>query len=105
SVHAGGVEGSGWGQVLQQELATLTGSRGDFVRHDLLGDVNQPFYFHEFIKLAARPKLQYLSGPILAQMLRSNVPPRIQETLRRVGNDPIILEQYLDFVRNQSFRR
>jgi len=99
-----GTEGP-YGLLLQQELARLTGSREDFVRHDLLGDCNQPFYFHEFIKLAVSVNLQYLSGPILAQMLVTNLPPRVQETLRKVGNDPIVLEQYMDFVRNQTFRR
>ena len=100
-----GTDGGAYGLLLQQELARLTSSRDDFVRHDLLGDDNQPFYFHEFIQLAASANLQYLSGPILAQMLASNLPPKIQELLRKVGNDPIVLEQYMDFVRNQSFRR
>jgi methyltransferase-like protein len=100
-----GTEGGAYGLLLQQEQARLTGYRDDLVRHDLLADDNQPFYFHEFIKLAAGANLQYLSGPILAQMLLSNLPPKIQETLKKVGNDPIALEQYMDFVRNQSFRR
>jgi methyltransferase-like protein len=38
-------------------------------------------------------------------MLLTSLPPKAQEALRRVGNDPIILEQYMDFVRNQNFRR
>jgi methyltransferase-like protein len=100
-----GTEGSAYGLMLEQELARLSAGRDDFVRHDLLGDVNQPFYFHEFIELAAGANLQYLSGPILAQMLVTNLSPKVQETLSKVGNDPIALEQYMDFVRNQSFRR
>jgi methyltransferase-like protein/cyclopropane fatty-acyl-phospholipid synthase-like methyltransferase len=100
-----GTEGGAYGLLLRQELARLNSHRDDFVRHDLLGDVNQPFYFHEFIELAARANLQYLSGPILAQMLASDLAPRIQDTLRKFGNDPIVAEQYLDFVRNQNFRR
>ena len=104
-VEAFGTEGGPYGPLLQRELARLSSSRDDFVRHDLLGDVNQPFYFHEFIKLAASAGLQYLSGPILAQMLLTNLPPKVQAALGKVGNDPIILEQYMDFVRNQNFRR
>jgi methyltransferase-like protein len=100
-----GADGGPYGLLLKQELLRLNGYRDDFLRHDLLGDVNQPFYFHEFIERAASASLQYLSGPILAQMLAINLPPRTQEALRKVGNDPIALEQYMDFVRNQSFRR
>jgi methyltransferase-like protein len=104
-VDAVATEGGPHGLLLQRELARLSSSREDFVRHDLLGDVNQPFYFHEFIQLAAGANLQYLSEPILAQMLVTNLPPKIQEALRKLGNDPIVLEQYMDFVRNQNFRR
>jgi methyltransferase-like protein len=104
-VEAFGAEGGPYGPPLQRELARLSSSRDDFVRHDLLAEVNQPFYFHEFIKLAASAKLQYLSGPILAPMLLTSLPPKAQAALRKVGNDPIVVEQYMDFVRNQNFRR
>jgi methyltransferase-like protein len=100
-----GTEGGPYGLLLKQELTRVGGYRDDFLRHDLLGDVNQPFYFHEFIERAASANLQYLSGPILAQMLVTNLPPKLQEALGKVGSDPIALEQYIDFVRNQSFRR
>jgi methyltransferase-like protein len=100
-----GTEGGAYGQLLQQEMARLGTERDYFVRHDLLAEVNQAFYFHEFIRLAASANLQYLSGPILAQMLVSNLPPKLQEPLRKLGSDPVAVEQYMDFVQNQSFRR
>jgi len=98
-------DGSPYGLLLQQELAKLERYSDDYVRHDLLGEVNQPFYFHEFVSLAANAHLQYLSEPLLAQMLPLNLPPKTQDTIRKLGKDPIAQEQYMDFVRNQNFRQ
>jgi methyltransferase-like protein/2-polyprenyl-3-methyl-5-hydroxy-6-metoxy-1,4-benzoquinol methylase len=98
-------QGNPYGQLLQQELEKLNRYPDDYVRHDLLGEVNQPFYFQEFVSLAASAKLQYLSEPSLAQMLPANLSAKTQETLRKLGNHPIAQEQYMDFVRNQNFRQ
>jgi methyltransferase-like protein/cyclopropane fatty-acyl-phospholipid synthase-like methyltransferase len=98
-------EGNPYGLLLKQELEKLQRYPDNYVRHDLLGEVNQPFYFHEFVSLAATAKLQYLSEPSLAQMVASNLPAKTQETLKKVGKDPIAQEQYMDFVRNQNFRQ
>jgi methyltransferase-like protein/cyclopropane fatty-acyl-phospholipid synthase-like methyltransferase len=98
-------EGDPYGLLLRQELEKLARDADDYVRHDLLGEINQPFYFHEFISLAASANLQYLSEPSLAQMLPSNFPPKTQEMLRKLGSNPIAQEQYMDFVRNQNFRQ
>jgi methyltransferase-like protein/2-polyprenyl-3-methyl-5-hydroxy-6-metoxy-1,4-benzoquinol methylase len=98
-------EDNPYGLQLQQELEKLERYPDDYVRHDLLGEVNQPFFFHEFVRLAASANLQYLSEPTLAQMLPLNLPAKSQEMLRKFGNNPIAQEQYLDFVRNQNFRQ
>jgi methyltransferase-like protein/cyclopropane fatty-acyl-phospholipid synthase-like methyltransferase len=98
-------EGNPYGLLLKQELEKLKRYPDNYVRHDLLGEVNQPFYFHEFVSLAAAAKLQYLSEPSLAQMVASNLPPKTQETLKKLGRNPIAQEQYMDFVRNQNFRQ
>jgi methyltransferase-like protein len=98
-------DGTPYGLLLQQELAKLQRYSDDYVRHDLLGEVNQSFYFHEFVSLAASANLQYLSEPLLAQMLPLNLPSKTQDTIRKLGKDPIAQEQYMDFVRNQNFRQ
>jgi methyltransferase-like protein len=38
-------------------------------------------------------------------MLPLNMPSRAQETIRKLSNNPIAQEQYMDFVRNQNFRQ
>ena len=38
-------------------------------------------------------------------MLTSNFPPQVGEFLRRVGHDVISMEQYIDFLRNRTFRQ
>jgi methyltransferase-like protein/2-polyprenyl-3-methyl-5-hydroxy-6-metoxy-1,4-benzoquinol methylase len=98
-------EGNPYGLLLQQELEKVERYPDDYVRHDLLGEVNQPFFFHEFVSLAASANLQYLSEPTLAQMLPSNLPTKTQEAIKKLGNNPIAQEQYIDFVRNQNFRQ
>jgi methyltransferase-like protein/2-polyprenyl-3-methyl-5-hydroxy-6-metoxy-1,4-benzoquinol methylase len=98
-------EGNPYGLLLKQELEKLQRYPDNYVRHDLLGEINQPFYFHEFVSLAAAANLQYLSEPSLAQMLASNLPAKTQATLKKLGKDPIAQEQYMDFIRNQNFRQ
>jgi methyltransferase-like protein/SAM-dependent methyltransferase len=98
-------EGNPYGLLLQQELEKLERYPDDYVRHDLLGEINQPFYFHEFVSLAAAANLQYLSEPSLAQMLPSNLPKKTHEALKKFDKDPIAQEQYIDFIRNQNFRQ
>jgi methyltransferase-like protein/2-polyprenyl-3-methyl-5-hydroxy-6-metoxy-1,4-benzoquinol methylase len=98
-------EGSPSAPLLQQELSKLANDADDYVRHDLLGEINQPFYFQEFVDLAQGASLQYLSEPTLAEMLPSNFPPKTAETLRGLGSTRLGKEQYMDFIRNRSFRQ
>lgn len=97
--------GSPQAPLLQDELKKLQAYPDDYVRHDLLGEINQPFFFHEFVTRASNAGLQYLSEPSLGQMLPSNFPSKTQELLKKLGSNPIALEQYIDFVRNQNFRQ
>ncbi len=71
--------------------------------HDELEDINQPFYFHEFMEHVTRHRLQYLGdadhisgGKLLAQNL---------ETLRSEHHSLLDIEQSYDFLRNRTFRK
>jgi len=72
--------------------------------HDELESTNDPVYFHEFIAHAARHRLQYVGEAHLANVLPSRLPPRATEVLRVLAQDAIELEQYMDFLKNRSFR-
>jgi methyltransferase-like protein/SAM-dependent methyltransferase len=73
--------------------------------HDELSEVNTPVYFYQFAERAARHGLQYLAEANFRSMLASNFPPQVCEALRHMVKDTIELEQYMDFLRNRTFRQ
>ncbi len=73
--------------------------------HDELEEINDAFYFHEFIDHAARHNLQYIVEADLPSSVTGNFPSKIEKALLDMSNDIIELEQYMDFVRNRTFRQ
>lgn len=95
-----------YGIMLRSEAASLMGFSDDYILHDFLEEQNEPFYFAQFISLAAQYGLQYLGEPEFNVMLSSNFPKEIAETLGRISDNQIMrTEQYMDFIRNRPFRR
>jgi methyltransferase-like protein/SAM-dependent methyltransferase len=76
-----------------------------FLLHDELEEVNDPIYFHEFNKRVDQHNLQYLAEAEFSTMLINDFPPEVSETLRQISNNIIEFEQYLDFLKNRSFRQ
>lgn len=76
-----------------------------FLLHDELAEINTPVYFYQFAEQAARRGLQYLGDVNFASMLASSFPADVTEKLRRMVKSSIELEQYLDFLRNRTFRQ
>jgi methyltransferase-like protein/2-polyprenyl-3-methyl-5-hydroxy-6-metoxy-1,4-benzoquinol methylase len=76
-----------------------------FIVHDELSEVNEPIYFYQFAERAARHGLQYLAEADFSAMLASNFPAEVAETLRQMARDTIAVEQYMDFLRNRTFRK
>ncbi len=72
--------------------------------HDELEATNEPVYFHQFAEHAARHGLQYLCEAHLSSVLPSRLPPRASEVLRTLATNAVELEQYMDFLKNRSFR-
>ncbi|MBL9205827.1 MAG: class I SAM-dependent methyltransferase [Opitutaceae bacterium] len=97
-------ENNPYGQFLKNELTAMQGWQDGYLRHDFLEEENKAFYFYEFATAAARHNLQYLGEPELSAMLAGNFPPQVQETLAKVGNNIVQMEQYMDFLRNRMFR-
>ena len=98
-------ENNAYGLLLKSELGFMNGQSDNYLLHDILGEENTPFYFHEFISRAAGHGLQYLSEPNIAEMLASNFPDKIRETLGQLNSQIVAQEQYMDFLRNRSFRQ
>jgi methyltransferase-like protein len=73
--------------------------------HEHLEGVNEPVYFHHFAQRAAAHGLQYLAEADLCNMVLNQFAPAVGKTLSSISNDLIQLEQYMDFVRNRTFRQ
>lgn len=76
-----------------------------FLLHDELAEINQPVYFHQFVEQAAGHGLQYLGDVRFSSMLASNFPAEVVEELRQMAKTTVELEQYMDFLRNRTFRQ
>lgn len=94
-----------YGIVLTDELKLLRQHSDSYLFHDHLEDTNVPVYFHEFIERAARHGLQYLAETDVSGMMIDNFRGNVAETLRKLSNDVIGTEQYIDFLRNRSLRQ
>ena len=73
--------------------------------HDELAAVNTAVYFHQFVAHAAQHGLQYLSEADFARVMPTNLPPDVMQHIRQMAGNTIEVEQYMDFVRNRTFRQ
>ena len=91
--------------MLKNELELLRRQKDSYLYHDHLEEVNDPVYFHQFIERADAHGLQYLAEAEFSSMLASNFPQKVGETLRMIAPGIIRTEQYMDFLRNRTFRQ
>ncbi len=94
-----------YGLLLRSELKSLQGAADSYIQHEHLESVNEPVYFHEFAARASAHGLLYLGEADFSAMLSTNFAPEVHATLRRIAPDLIRQEQYMDFLRNRSFRQ
>jgi methyltransferase-like protein len=88
------IDGNLEGQTPKYDAALL---------HDELEELNQPFYFYQFIEQAQAHGLQYLNDLRQIEVVDSN--PQVVEALRKRSKNVVELEQSLDFLQNRTFRR
>ena len=94
-----------YGAMLLQEAQRIRREPDAYIFHEHLEEVNEPVYFHEFIAHAARHGLRYLADADIRYMLTGDLPPRVAEMLSGIAPGLLQREQFLDFLRNQTFRR
>ncbi|MEO5900203.1 MAG: class I SAM-dependent methyltransferase [Ilumatobacteraceae bacterium] len=73
--------------------------------HDELGAINEPVYFHQFMQHAEQHQLQYLTEATFPQAMTHDLPLETIARLHDMARDATEFERYLDYVRQQSFRR
>ncbi|MEO2089094.1 MAG: class I SAM-dependent methyltransferase [Gemmataceae bacterium] len=93
-----------YSQLLKMELETLRHQADHYLYHEHLEEVNDPLYFHQFADMAKAKGLKYLGEARVGTMVTGNFGPDIEKTLRMLASDQIQAEQYMDFLRNRTFR-
>ncbi len=76
-----------------------------YLLHNELAEVNEPLYFYQFAERAAKHGLRYLAEAQFRTMLVDSLPPEAAANLRRLAKNTVELEQYMDFLRNRTFRQ
>jgi SAM-dependent methyltransferase len=92
-----------YGTLLRAEASRVLERDPDYLLHDDLADINEPAYFHEFLERAESHGLQYLGEAELGAMSTAGIKPHVRAVLEPL--DPLLREQYLDFVRGRQFRQ
>jgi methyltransferase-like protein/SAM-dependent methyltransferase len=102
-VRAVGTAQGPYGSSLEAEAKLLARASDTYLYHEHLEEVNHPLYFYQFAERARVHGLQYLGEA--RHGLPADIPAEAAHTLEEMSPDLIHAEQYLDFVRNRTFRR
>ena len=94
-----------YSKFIQPELANLQKVDPNYFFHDTLEENNHPIYFKEFYQRLIDADLAYLGDSTIRTMLTSDLDAEIRKTLENATKDIITREQYLDFLRNRTFRQ
>lgn len=96
------------GSLFQQFIdAEIEGSEDRPVHnifHDELADMNQPFYFTEFVEQIERHDLRYFAESEPVSSFYRRFPEFTQRALENLGDDYLRREQYVDFLKARRFR-
>jgi SAM-dependent methyltransferase len=100
----GDTEGA-YGLLLKAELELLKDLPDSYLFHEHLEGFNEPLYFYQFVERAKAKGLRYLGEAEVSTMAPDNFPKEVASVIKALSPDVIHLEQYLDFVRNRTFRQ
>jgi SAM-dependent methyltransferase len=100
-----GQETGPYALLLQAELESFRHSSDSYLFHEHLEECNDPIYFYQFVERAAAAGLKYLGEADMRSMVPGNFPPEVENVLQMVAQDMIHMEQYMDFIRNRTFRQ
>lgn len=95
---------SPYGKFLSQELELLLNCDDAYIAHEFLEADNDAFYFMDFHRQAAEADLFYLGDAQAATMMMADIPKEAQATFTQLKGSLAATEQYLDFLRNRTFR-
>lgn len=90
--------------MIKLELSEIAERTEENVFHDELAEINQPYYFYEFINHIKPHGLQYLSEAEPFSTHDGNLSLEARQALASLGRDIVRREQYLDFIKCRRFR-
>ena len=91
-------------EIIREEKDILDRYGDENYVHDILGPINHPVYFHEFMAHAARHRLQYLSDSAVSHTPRGQYPPAVIDKLNGLGEGRHAWSSTRDFLDGRLFR-
>jgi len=93
-------------KTLDETMPIVRGGSSSYLLHEFLEPCNAPCYFKEFVERAGSHGLAYLADAEPATMFVQNYGEKAREPLlRECGGSQVLMEQYLDFLVNRTFRQ
>ncbi len=93
-------------KTLEETMPIVRNSTDSYLLHEFLEPCNAPCYFKEFIARSNVHGLTYLADAEPSTMFVQNYGDKVREPLlRECGGSQILMEQYLDFLVNRTFRQ
>ena len=92
-------------QWIKAELTHILGHEKGHLFHDELAEISDPYYFTQFIQQAEPHGLKYLGEADFFEMFDYGFNDATRETLKQLGQNRLLREQYLDFLKCRRFRQ
>jgi len=89
---------------LRRQIERIREAHPSYLFHEYLEAFNEPQLFSDFMRRAEARGLAYLGDTELHTMFPSALDDAVEEALAGI-QDAVEQEQYLDFIRNRSFRQ
>lgn len=93
-------------KTLDEAMPIVRSANSSYLLHEFLEPCNAPCYFKEFVARANAHGLAYLADAEPSTMFVQNYGEKVRDPLlRECGGSQVMMEQYLDFLVNRTFRQ
>lgn len=100
------IKSSGYSVFLRETADSQAQTRDGAIYHDALAEVNDPVYFHQFMRHAAQYELQFLTEAEHFNVREYDFATEVITQLQTLAAQSVLAkEQYLDFLAGRSFRQ
>ena len=93
-------------KTLEETMPIVRSANSSYLLHEFLEPCNAPCYFKQFVERAGAHGLAYLADAEPSSMFVQNYGEKVRDPLlRECGGSQMLMEQYLDFLVNRTFRQ